>query len=298
VSAIVIAGGLPPAADASLVTTATAAGIKVIAGHVPDPGDFTGDIATAYRTAEAGLTAIVPAPYAEIGKLLADGVVVDRPTPARLVIVTSSDISASAGLQTAVMNEITIVCGKDCPVVTTIDIPYSTWQTKAISTSATTLLAAPVTTYIALFDKIDALLAQGNHDARLASVTSTQPRVHGYGGTPFAIQLGQDNNRVEGDIAENMNWLGWATMDQTLRVLTGTKTVDDEDTGVQFVADDQWGAEGAGLEGWSFPPLLDQGWGDPHGDDGWITGYTKLWGVPIKSDGYQLSSGSGGGDDD
>ena len=44
--------------------------------------------------------------------------------------------------------------------------------------------------------------------------------------------------------------------------------------------------------------MLDQGWGDPRGDDGWITGYTKLWGVPIKSDGYQLSAGSGGGDDD
>ena len=38
VSAIVIAGGLPPAAVASLVTTATAAGIKVIAAHVPESG--------------------------------------------------------------------------------------------------------------------------------------------------------------------------------------------------------------------------------------------------------------------
>jgi ribose transport system substrate-binding protein len=288
VSAIVIAGGLPPSSVSSLVTNATAAGIKVIAGHVPDPGDFTGDIAATYTKAEAGLTAIVPAPYAAIGKLLADGLVVQRPTPARIVIVTSSDILASAGLQSAVTNELTAVCGADCPIVSTLDLPYATWQTKGVAASAQNLLAAPVTAYIVLFDKVDALLAQGNHDARLASATSTQPRVIGYGGAPFAIQLGQDNNRVEGDVAESMNWLGWATMDQTLRVLTGTKTVDDENTGLRFVDDDAWGAEGVGPEGWSFPP----------GDDGWITGYTKLWGVPIKSDGYQLSGGSSGGDDD
>jgi ribose transport system substrate-binding protein len=298
VSAIVIAGGTPPASVASMVTIATAAGIKVIAGHVPNPSDFTGAIAAAYTKSEAGLTAIVPAPYGAIGQLLADGLVVQRPAPARIVIVTSSDIPASAGLQSAATNELTAVCGSDCPIVNTLDLPYATWQTNAIGASAQNLLAAPVTAYIVLFDKVDALLAEGNHDARLASATSTQPRIIGYGGAPFAIELGQDNNRVEGDVAENMNWLGWATMDQTLRVLTGTKTVRDENTGLRFVDDDAWGAEGVGPEGWSFPPLLDQGWGDPRGDDGWITGYTKLWGVPIKSDGYQLSGGSSGGDDD
>jgi ribose transport system substrate-binding protein len=245
-----------------------------------------------------GLTAIVPAPYAEIGKLLADGVVVDRPTPTgRFLIVTSSAIPASAGLLAAVQAELAAVCGAACPV-DTIDIPYASWQTQAIPIAASATLAKNTTTMIPLFDGIDPLLAQGVHDARLASPTVVQPRIHSYGGLPVAIQLGQDNNRVEGDIAENMNWLGWAAMDQTLRVLTGTKPVDSEETGLRFVDDDAWGAEGVGLEGWSFPPLLDQGWGDPHGDDGWITGYTKLWGVPTKSDGYQLSGGTTGGDDD
>ncbi len=125
------------------------------------------------------------------------------------------------------------------------------------------LLAAPVTAYIVLFDKVDALLAEGNHDARLASSTSTQPRIIGYGGTPFAIELGQDNNRVEGDVAENMNWLGWATMDQTLRVLTGTKTVATENTGLRFVDDDAWGAEGVGPGKLELPALARPGLGRP-----------------------------------
>jgi ribose transport system substrate-binding protein len=298
VTAIVLAGGTEPAADSSLVTTATQSGIKVIAGHVPNPGDFTGDIAAAYTKSEAGLTAIVPAPYAEIGKLLADEVTVDRPTPTgRFLIIGSSDIPANAGLLTSVQAELAAVCGSVCPV-STIDIPYSTWPTAAVSMGASSTLAANTTTFIPLFDKISGYLAEGVHDARLAAAAAVQPRIHSYGGTPFVIQMGQDNNRVEGDVAENMNWLGWATMDQTLRVLTGTKTVADENTGLRFVDDDAWGAEGVGPEGWSFPPLLDQGWGDPRGDDGWITGYTKLWGVPIKSDGYQLSGGAGGGDDD
>ena len=298
VNAIVLVGGTEPSSMASHVKAATSAGISVIASHVPNPDDFTGSVAASYAQSEAGLTAIVPAAYAEIGKLLADEVVVDRPTPTgRFLIIGSSDIPANAGLLASVEAELTAVCGPACPV-DTIDIPYADWQTQAIPMAQAATLAKNTTTFIPLFDKIDPLLAEGVHDARNASPIVVQPRIHSYGGSTVAIQMGQDNNRVEGDVAEDMNWLGWATMDQVLRVLTGVKPVDDEDTGLRFVDDDAWGAEGVGPEGWSFPPLLDQGWGDPRGDDGWITGYTKLWGVPIKSDGYQLSGGSSGGDDD
>jgi len=298
-SAIVLAGGNVPSSVASqLMTEAKGAGIPVIGAHVPDPGDFTGSIAAAYKQAEAGLTAIDPAPYAQIGKLLADEIVVDRPNPTgRFLIIGSADLLPNAGLLASVQAELVAVCGGDCPV-DTIDIPQSQWQSQAIPAAVSAVLAKNTTTFIPLFDKISPLLAEGVHDARNASPIVTQPRIQSYGGTPAVIQMGQDNNRVEGDVAENMNWLGWAAMDQTLRVLTGTKPVDSEDTGLRFVDDDAWGAEGAGLEGWSFPPLLDEGWGDPRGDDGWITGFTKLWGVPIKSDGYQLTGGSAGGGDD
>jgi ribose transport system substrate-binding protein len=299
VNAIVLAGGLAPSSvSAQLLGDAKSAGIPVIGAHVPDPSDFTGSIASTYTQDEAGLTAIVPAPYEEIGKLLADEVTVDRPTPAgRFVIFGASDLLPNAGLLEAVQTELAAVCGSACPT-DTVDLPYASWQTNAISAGNTATLQKQTITFIPLFDKVSALLAQGVHDARNASPIVQQPRIHSYGGTPWVIQLGQDNNRVEGDVAENMNWLGWATMDQTLRVLIGSKPLASEQTGLRFVDDDAWGAEGVGPEGWSFPPILDQGWGDPRGDDGWITGYRTLWGLPGNSDGYQLSGGSGGGDDD
>ena len=298
VNAIVLVGGTEPAALQPYVTVATNGGTDVIAAHVPDPAEFSGSLAAAYSQQEAGLTAIVPAPYAEIGKLLADEVVVDRPNPVgRFVIFSSSDLAPSAGLLLSVQNELAAVCGSAC-TVDTIDIPYSQWKTAAIPAAEGAVLSKVTTTFIPLFDKMSGLLAEGVHDARAVNPTATQPRIHTYGGTPDVIQMGQDNNRVEGVVAENMNWLGWATMDQVLRVLTGTKPVASEKTGLQFIDDDAWGAEGMGPEGWSFPPLLDQGWGDPRGDEGWITGYRKLWGLPGDSDGYQLSASAGGGGDD
>jgi ribose transport system substrate-binding protein len=299
VNAIVLAGGTPPPSVAAQVTAARAAGIKIVAGHVPNPTEpgFEAESAI-YSQSEAGLAAIVPAPYAEAGRLLADQTVVDRPTPAgRFLIIGSSDIPASAGLEAVVVAELAAVCGADCPV-DTLDIPYSKWQTDAIPLAAAAVAAKPTVTMVPLFDKLGALLAEGIRQGRVAVPSATNSRMHGFGGTPFFIQLGQDNNRVEGDVAENMNWLGWATMDQVLRVLTHTAPLASEHTGLVSLADDNWGSEGMGLYGISFPPRIDEGWGDPRSDDGWITGYRKLWGLPASSTGPAVLPGSGGGDGD
>jgi ribose transport system substrate-binding protein len=142
------------------------------------------------------------------------------------------------------------------------------------------------------------LIAEGIREARVLNPNATNSRMHSFGGSPFFIQLGQDNNRVEGEVAENMNWDGWATMDQVLRLLTGNQPLASEDTGLRFVDDDSWGAEDQGLYGYSFPPRLDQGWGDPRSDDGWVTGYRKLWELPDESTGPALIPGEGGGGDD
>jgi ribose transport system substrate-binding protein len=299
VNAIVFAGGTPPTALSAQVTAAKAAGIKLVAGHVPNPADpgFQAQAAT-YTADDAGLTAIVPAPYAEAARLLADQTVVDRPIPAgRFLVIGSSDIPASAGLEAVVLAELASVCGADCPV-DTLDIPYSEWQTQAIPLAAAAVQAKPTVTMIPLFDKLGALLAEGIREGRVATPSATNSRMHGFGGSPFFIQLGQDNNRVEGDVAENMNWDGWATMDQTLRVLTHNAPLASEDTPLLSLSDDNWASEGMRAYGIGFPPQIDQGWGDPRSDDGWITGYRKLWGLPDTSDGPSIQPGGGGGDDD
>jgi ribose transport system substrate-binding protein len=179
-----------------------------------------------------------------------------------------------------------------------VDIPYAKWKTDAVDAGKSATLAKTTTTFLPLFDGLGALLAEGVRQARLANATVTQPRMHSFGGSPFFIQLGQDNNRVEGVVVQNMNWLGWATMDQVLRVLTRNTPLISENTGLRSLDDDSWAAEGQGLFGIGFPPKLDQGWGDPRSDDGWITGYRKLWGLPANSTGPAASNGGGGDDDD
>jgi ribose transport system substrate-binding protein len=299
VNAIVLAGGTPPTAVAAQVAAATKAGIKVLAGHVPNPSDpgFDGAPSEQYAASEAGLTAIVPAPYAEAARLLADGVVADRPTPAgRFVIVGSSDVPMSSGMVNVVRDEIAAVCGSDCPVAT-IDVPYANAGAAIAAAKAATLTTSTVT-FVAVVDKLGSLVAEGIREARVVNPSATNSRMHGFGGTPFFIQMGQDNQRVEGAVAENMNWLGWATMDQTLRVLTGHAPLASEKTGLRFVDDGSWGAEDQGLYGFGFPPTLDAGWGDPRSDDGWVTGYRKLWGLPADSTGPAVLPGGGGGGDD
>ncbi len=72
-------------------------------------------------------------------------------------------------------------------------------------------------------------IAEGEADARAAYSVVIRPSICSFGGAPFAVQMGQAANRVVCDVAENMNWTGWATMDQALRVLTGNPPVAEND---------------------------------------------------------------------
>jgi|SRR5579862_400897 len=278
VGLIAVAGGGIPSAASSELAVAKAAGIPVIASHVAVPGDFPSGQASSYQAPLAGLTAVVPAPYGLAATLLADYVIADRNGSGNFLIVSSSDLAPSAGMLANVQSEFSTVCGSACSV-NVLDIPYADWQTKATSMIKTAVLAKTINYVIPLFDGIDDILAQGIADARASNVNVNRPSICSFGGQPWAIQQGQDNNRVECDIAENMNWFGWATMDQALRVLTGHKPVATENTSVRIWSDDNWATEDGGLEDAGFPPTIDSGWGDPAAT--YIAGYEKLWQLPV-----------------
>ena len=176
----------------------------------------------------------------------------------------------------AVQSEFSSVCSS-C-TVSSIDVPFSTWQTAAYKAVATATLAKTTQWLVPMFDQFDDLAAEGESDARSAVSTVTRPNICSYGGAPFAIQMGQAANRVQCDIAENMNWDGWATMDQTLRVLTGTPPLATENLPLRLwsLSTSNWFTEGVGLAGETFPPTIDAGWGDP---SQYINGYRTLWGL-------------------
>ena len=55
-------------------------------------------------------------------------------------------------------------------------------------------------------------------------------KISTFNGTPFALKMIQDGNIVAMDVGENLDWLGWADMDQALRILVGAKPVQSEHT--------------------------------------------------------------------
>jgi hypothetical protein len=276
-NAIILVGSLDLVGLTTPLAAVKAAGIPVIGAHVLAPGDFASGVDPAYQQALAGLTATVPAPYAKAAKLEADYVTaVANGAAQTILLVGASDVPESAPMLAAVQGEFASVCA-NC-TVSSIDVPFSTWQTAAYKAVAAATLAKTTQWLVPMFDQFDDLAAEGEADARAAVSTVTRPNICSFGGAPFAIQMGQAANRVQCDIAENMNWDGWATMDQTLRVLTGTAPLASENLPLRLwsLATSNWFAEGVGLAGQTFPPTIDAGWGDPNQ---WINGYRTLWGL-------------------
>lgn len=283
-NAIILAGSLDLVGLKVPLAAVKAANIPVIAAHVLAPVDFPSGVDPAYQAALAGLTATVPAPYAKAAKLEADYVTaVANGAPVTIQIATASDLPESAAMLATVQSEFSSVCGSTC-AVSSFDVPFSTWQTAAYKAVATATLSKTTQWLVPLFDQFDDLAAEGEADARAAVSTVNRPNICSFGGAPFAIQMGQAANRVQCDIAENMNWDGWATMDQTLRVLTGTPPVTTENLPLRIwsLSTSNWFTEGVGLAGETFPPTIDAGWGDPAQ---WINGYRTLWGLSTTKSG-------------
>jgi hypothetical protein len=283
-NAIILVGSLDLVGLKDSLAAAKAAGIPVIGAHVLAPGDFASGVDPAYQQALSGLAATVPAPFARAARLEADYVTaVATGAPQTILLVGASDVPESAGMLATVQSEFSSVCGAACSV-SSIDVPFSTWQTAAYKAVATATLAKTTQWLLPMFDQFDDLAAEGESDARDAISTVVRPNICSYGGAPFAIQMGQAANRVQCDIAENMNWDGWATMDQTLRVLTGTAPLATENLPVRLwsLSTSNWFTEGVGLAGETFPPTIDAGWGDPAQ---WTNGYRALWGLSTPTSG-------------
>jgi ribose transport system substrate-binding protein len=279
---VILAGSLDLVGLKVPLAAVKQAKIPVIGAHVLAPGDFGSGVDPAYQQALAGLTATVPAPFAQAARLMADYVTAAANGAAVTVLLSgASDVPESAPMLATVQGEFSSVCGASC-TVSSIDVPYSTWQTKAYSAVKTATLAKTTQWLLPMFDQFDDLAAEGEADARASLSTVTRPSICSFGGAPFAIQMGQAANRVQCDIAENMNWDGWATIDQALRVLTGTTPLATENLPLRLwsLATSNWFTEGVGLAGETFPPSLDAGWGDPAQ---YINGYRTLWGLPTQS---------------
>ncbi len=88
-----------------------------------------------------------------------------------------------------------------------------------------------------------------------------------FNNTPFVLEMVQQGGPVKMDVGESITWIGYATMDQALRILSGEPPLDNASAPLRvFTADnaDELGTPADNEKGY---------------DPAFIDGYLELWGL-------------------
>jgi ribose transport system substrate-binding protein len=234
------------------------AGIPVLVTHFYDdssqtPPDCEG--------CAAGVTALVTAPFNVAGKAAADWIIQDSGGKANVLVIGGADILPSPGTVDTVKQEFEDNC-PDCKVTAT-NIPVSEWNTKTQSEVQAALNRDPSINYV--YPLYDAMVA-GAVPAVQTLGRKGKVKVVSYNGSPYVLKYIQDNNIAAMDVGEDTVGIGYASMDQAFRILTGMDTVD-ERTPIRIW--DSTNVDEAGT-----PPVTGKGYGDAL-----PKGFAQLWGL-------------------
>lgn len=202
---------LPVTLFATAIAKAHSANIPVISIENHDPGPLpTG-------TPE-GVVASVDLCHACAGRLMAQYVLSQDPTPGTVVVFKSSD---SPGIgnpqQAAITQTFQEACGSKCPV-DVIDAPIATWATRMQSTTQAALTSHPTSRwFLPMYDGMVPFMMPAINAAGKASSV----HVVSFNATPAVMQLVKTHDVVSADIGSGATRFGWSWMDQALRVLSG-----------------------------------------------------------------------------
>jgi ribose transport system substrate-binding protein len=240
------------------------AGIPVVVTHFFDESaKLPPACHKASATCVAGVTANVPAPFNRAAKAEADWIINDSKGKANVLVITSKDAAPTAGIVETMKTEFARYCGSSCTLAFR-DVPVSQWQSKTQSEVQSGLINDPKVNYVLpLYDAMTQFAVPGV----VASNRVGRVKVVSFNGTAFALKMIEDGNVMAMDVGEDLDWLGYANMDQVFRVLAGMKPTSTEHTPVRIF--DKTNVQQAGK-----PPRDNTGYGSAY-----VTGYRKLWGL-------------------
>ncbi len=257
---IVLEGAPDTALLGPQIAAAKAAGISVISTHLYD-SSFAAQALKDYP----GLAAIVPANHYEGGMAMAVSAIVNTGGHVNALFISSNEVQPSAGIAKAYKDELAKQCPDTCKA-TVINIPISDWATKVQGTVQTALLRDPKINVISpVFDSMTQYISAGVMQAG----ASGHVKITAYNGNPSVLQMIQKKNLVVSDAGEPTEWLGWANIDQALRILVGVPPLTTENTPLRMF--DASNVSDAGV-----PAVQTKGYGD---SSGVTNGYLKLWGL-------------------
>jgi ribose transport system substrate-binding protein len=248
---IMLQGAPDPRVLQPQLIAAKKAGIPVLVTHFFEESD----------PMPPNVTALVRVQFNQAARLEADWTIADSGGKANAVVVTSNEVPIAKGMLDAMKQEFAKCSG--CKL-TIVNVPIPDWATKIQTEVQSALVKDPNVNYVIPF--VDGM-AQFAASGITAAGKKGKVKISTFNGTPFALKMIQDKNIVAQDVGENLDWLGWADMDQALRILVGANPVQSEHTPLRVF--DATNVDQAGK-----PPKDSTGYGNAY-----VAAYKKLWGL-------------------
>jgi ribose transport system substrate-binding protein len=249
---IMLQGAPDPRVLQPQLAAAQKAGIPVLVTHFFEESD----------PLPPNVNALVRVQFNQAARLEADYTITDTGGKANVLIVTSNEVPIAKGMLNAMKQEFA-KCGSSCKY-TIVNVPIPDWATKIQTEVQSALVRNPEINYVIPF-------VDGMAQFTAAGITSAgktgKVKISTFNGTPFALKMIQDGNVLAMDVGENLDWLGWADMDQALRMLVGAKPVYSEHTPLRVFDKSNVAQTGR-------PPRDSTGYGNAY-----VAGYKKLWGL-------------------
>jgi ribose transport system substrate-binding protein len=214
---------------------------------------------------EPNAAARVGQPYAEAARLDADWIIKQTKCDANVLVLTSNEVIAGDIGSKAAQDEFDKYCGDGCKTKF-VNVPLSEWSTKIGTTTQTEVASNPDLNYVfPLYDPMAQFVVPG---IQLGGGI-TRVKVATYNGTPGILRMIQTGDTVEMIVGENETHLGYAAMDQAMRLATGVHPIADGDYGIPLRVFDDSNVDETGD-----PPGYGVGYGDQ-----WRAGFLKAWGL-------------------
>lgn len=250
-NAIVLLAGNDPAGLQPQIRAAKAKGIPTIVAHLYDDN----------QASAPNVGGVVNIPYKIAGRLIADKAIVDTKGKANALVVTINQVKSTLPMVAGIRDEFRKHC-QGCKLKFT-DVTIADIATKIQPNVQAALTGDPGINYvIALYDSAEVPFVAA---AIRAAGRTGRVKVSTFNGTPEILKMVKQGDIVTMNVAENLEWIGYAITDQSMRIMGGLKPVKNARVPVRVF--DRTNIAQAG-------PKFTSGWGNTY-----ISGYRKLWGL-------------------
>jgi ribose transport system substrate-binding protein len=250
-SAIVLLAGNDPASLQPQIKAAKAKGIPTIVAHLYDDK----------QKSAPNVGGLVNIPYNLAGRLIADQAIVDTKGKTNALVVTINQVKSTVPMVAGIKAEFAQHC-KGCKLKFT-DVTIADVATKIQPNVQAALTADPGINYvIALYDSAEVPFAAA---AIRASGKIGKVKISTFNGTPEILKEVKKGDIVTMNVGENLEWIGYAIVDQSMRIMGGLPSVKNARVPVRVFDKTNIAEAGASFTG---------GWGNSY-----VSGYQKLWGV-------------------